>query len=177
MSMLLNRRIIAAVGATTIVLIAISVMLIGDIDEDGLPGHWEVTNGLNPFRKDANSDYDHDRLDALAEFWIGTNAAASDTDGDGTSDFDELENGEGPLDSGMDMLAAPSDINVETTNEGYLITWKNNEANATRNILLRTDNGSTWMTIAVLPASESSCLDTQIQPKVAYFYTLIATDL
>lgn len=58
-----------------------------DDDNDLIPDVYELANGLNPLDNgDATSDYDIDGLAALEEFYAGTRANLSDTDGDGLLD-------------------------------------------------------------------------------------------
>lgn len=63
----------------------------GDLDGDGLPDEYEVTNGLNPNDPiDAFEDHDKDGLSALDEYNAGTNPFDDDTDNDGIKDGEEL---------------------------------------------------------------------------------------
>lgn len=76
-----------------------------DSDGDGLPDGWEVKYGFNPLSipnlppemQDGATDYDHDGLSAMEEFYLGTNPNNSDTDGDGMPDGWEVNNGLNPL--------------------------------------------------------------------------------
>ena len=61
-----------------------------DADGDGLSDAWETLNGLNPLANDAALDPDGDGLNNLQEYQAGTNPHNADTDGDGTSDGDEV---------------------------------------------------------------------------------------
>ncbi len=62
-----------------------------DFDSDGMPNDWERRYGLNPlFPGDANGDIDGDGLNNLEEFKQSTDPTNKDTDGDGYSDYDEL---------------------------------------------------------------------------------------
>jgi hypothetical protein len=81
-----------------------------DSDRDLLPDAVESSYGLDPNdATDALADPDSDSLTSLEEFYLGTSPIASDTDGDGLSDGDELfylhtdplnpdEDGDGVLD-------------------------------------------------------------------------------
>jgi hypothetical protein len=75
-----------------------------DSDHDGIPNHWEKIHGLNPNKAaDAAFNPDHDGLKNLAEFQNGTDPSVSDTDGDGLSDGDEVNEFEtDPTDSDTD---------------------------------------------------------------------------
>lgn len=68
-----------------------------DQDDDNLPAAWELEhgfdphhNGINDFHDGQYGDPDGDGLDNLAEYQNGTDPRASDTDGDGLSDHDEV---------------------------------------------------------------------------------------
>lgn len=59
-----------------------------------MPDDWETGHGLNPNDKtDADKDPDHDELDNLAEYQIGSDPQKADTDGDGMPDGWEHKNG------------------------------------------------------------------------------------
>ena len=72
----------------------------GDADEDGLPDSWERQVGLNPAdnglinpNDGSYGDPDADGFDNFSEYTNGTNPFVSnalDSDGDGVSDYDEL---------------------------------------------------------------------------------------
>ena len=62
-----------------------------DADRDLIPDAVETALGLDPNDPDdALADADSDGLTSLREFYLGTNPAQSDTDGDGLADGDEL---------------------------------------------------------------------------------------
>lgn len=69
-----------------------------DLDDDYLPDSWESQHGLDPkenglhdrAKQGEYGDFDDDGLTNHREFLLGTHPARSDTDGDGVSDFDEL---------------------------------------------------------------------------------------
>ncbi|HSX23964.1 MAG TPA: hypothetical protein VLE74_02580 [Candidatus Saccharimonadales bacterium] len=65
-----------------------------DKDGDGMPDDWELAHGLNPADKtDAAKDPDHDGLNNLTEYQIGSDPQKYDTDGDGMPDGWEYKNG------------------------------------------------------------------------------------
>ncbi len=68
-----------------------SNQLVADSDGDGLPGWWEGLYGLDDNdSSDASIDSDADSLSNSEEFTARTNPNVSDTDGDGLSDGDEV---------------------------------------------------------------------------------------
>ncbi len=70
-----------------------------DADNDGIPDEWETKNGLNPNdASDANLDFDDDGLTNIQEYTFGTNPNNADSDGDGTSDKEEIEKDTIPTD-------------------------------------------------------------------------------
>jgi hypothetical protein len=75
-----------------------------DIDNDGIDNDWETLNGLDPYNADdADSDADTDGLTNLEEHDLGTNPQATDTDGDGLTDYDEIStHGTNPIVSDTD---------------------------------------------------------------------------
>ena len=61
-----------------------------DIDKDGMPDFWETRYGFAPDQPyDGQSDIDFDGLTNFAEFQLGTNPLAYDTDGDGVGDIND----------------------------------------------------------------------------------------
>jgi len=69
-----------------------SIIFLGDSDEDGMPAWWELLHGLSDEdAADAVQDLDSDTLTNLQEYVAGTNPLESDTDGDGLSDYDEIQ--------------------------------------------------------------------------------------
>ena len=60
-----------------------------DSDNDLLPDTWEIKYFGN-LQQNGNGDFDHDGLTNLEEFLYGTDPAKIDTDGDGLTDYDEI---------------------------------------------------------------------------------------
>jgi hypothetical protein len=134
-----------------------------DSDGDGIFDGWEIGYGLNPLDPaDAHVDSDGDRLDNFGEYLLGTDPNVPN---DGF--FAEY--------AGSDELRAPINVNVLTTSPGnHRITWTNVEVRASKVLLQRTDDGKNWITLAFLPASNSSFNDLKAVPGRAYFYRLFS---
>jgi len=72
-----------------------------DDDDDGLPDPFEQQYGYNPFdSNDATTDWDHDGINALAEFLKGTNPNSFDSDNDGIDDDKDTD----PLQSNLPIV-------------------------------------------------------------------------
>jgi hypothetical protein len=91
---------------------AFDVAADSDKDQDGLPDHWEETNGTNPFISDSQKDPDQDGLSNLSEYNNGTDPLDPDSDDGGESDGSEVTNKKDPLD--------PKDDGVKITGELYI---------------------------------------------------------
>jgi len=84
-----------------------------DIDGDGIPDEWELDNGLDPSDpSDATLDFDNDGIINIREYTLGTNPNRADSDGDGTSDREEIE---------LDTL--PTDPVSKPGGIGGLLIW------------------------------------------------------
>lgn len=148
-----------------------------DFDGDGVPNLWELQHGLDPLAVDSTTDADQDGLDAWAEFWLGTDPTTPDSDGDGANDGAEIAQSSDPLGSGAGGLVPPSNITAEPAAQGgYVVSWVNNDANATHHILQRSADRITWTTVAVVPNGNTSFTDQAAPTGMALLYALIATD-
>ena len=68
-----------------------------DVNHNGVPDSWEMANFGNLTTETATSDYDHDGLTDVQEYWLGTDPKNPDTDGDGVWDGAEVQAGTDPL--------------------------------------------------------------------------------
>jgi VCBS repeat-containing protein len=96
----------------------VTITILADSDENGMPDDWEAAYGVN----DPYADPDGDGLINRVEFLNGTdplvnNQSLPDTDGDGIPDMWEESNG---LDPGVDDAAADPDSDGLTNQEEYL---------------------------------------------------------
>ncbi len=68
-----------------------AIDIAGDTDGDGMRDTWERVNKLDHLgASDETADYDNDGLTSLEEFLAGSDPGRQDTDGDGLSDFEEV---------------------------------------------------------------------------------------
>ncbi len=61
-----------------------------DTDADGMAPDWEIEYNLDPWLNDANGDADGDGLTNLEEYLNNANPLVNDTDSDGLSDYEEV---------------------------------------------------------------------------------------
>jgi hypothetical protein len=78
-----------------------------DLDGDGLNDTWEVGQYGDAALHNASSDPDADGLNNSLEQELGTNATNADTDGDGSTDGAEVDQGTDPLDPLSRPAAGP----------------------------------------------------------------------
>lgn len=75
-----------------------SIVIAQDSDNDGMNDVWEEIYGLDKYSDDAGEDPDNDLLTNIEEYNHRTNPQSPDTDGDGSSDSMEIQEGTDPLD-------------------------------------------------------------------------------
>lgn len=87
-----------------------------DTDGDGYSDELEIANGYSPYNPDpvkfSESDMDGDRLSDYFEYVFGTDPFNADTDGDGYSDFVEIDNAYDPLNPEPVKLSVRVEINL-----------------------------------------------------------------
>lgn len=67
-------------------------MYFKDSDNDGMTDFWEEENRLDINKDDSLLDMDKDKVDNITEFILGTNPNEIDSDKDGWSDGEEIDN-------------------------------------------------------------------------------------
>ncbi|MFX0100147.1 MAG: PKD domain-containing protein, partial [Candidatus Hodarchaeota archaeon] len=77
-----------------------SILVVDDLDGDGMPDRWEADNSLDPgTAQDRNGDPDDDDLPNYLEYHYSTDPHNPDSDGDGYSDGTEISSNTNPLDA------------------------------------------------------------------------------
>ena len=97
-----------------------------DDDNDGMPDLFEKQYGYNSLNStDAESDWDHDGINALTEFQNGTNPNYFDSDGDGIDDDKDADSSQFDfpvvLRTGLNLFALPIVPESGLTSEDILI--------------------------------------------------------
>ena len=86
----------------------------GDADSDGMPDGWEIVSGLNTSTNDSAGDPDGDTLSNITEYQNGSNPYATDTDGDGIDDDDEVNTyGTNPAKRDTDYDGMPDNWEID----------------------------------------------------------------
>jgi len=88
-----------------------------DSDRDGLPDGWEVQHSFNPTSAagsgETHGDADNDGLDNFDEYLNNTDPHNWDTDGDGTSDLQEVNSGGNPNNNNDNGQPPPPELLVD----------------------------------------------------------------
>lgn len=102
-----------------------------DSDNDGYTDVQEIKNGWSPFNPEPikifESDADNDGLSDDLEIKFKTKPLVADTDADGYSDFEELDNAFDPLSTSTNKLAQKVEIALKTQTLTYYVAgekWK-----------------------------------------------------
>ncbi|MEC9326325.1 MAG: hypothetical protein VYC63_00290, partial [Verrucomicrobiota bacterium] len=91
---------------------SVVIMILDDLDGDGMPDYYEDENDLDKTVDDSAEDPDSDGLKNIDEFIAGTNPQEADTDNDGLAD--NVETGTGNFvnasNTGTDPLDSDTDL-------------------------------------------------------------------
>ena len=91
-----------------------------DSDEDGIPDWWENMVGMDPYSETgddgAAGDPDGDGLSNLYEYYLFLNPYVADTDRDGTTDFNEDDDGDG-LSNGQEQTVSHTRPDLTDTDD------------------------------------------------------------
>jgi len=127
---------------------------------DGLPDDWEVKWGFNPLvRDDPKSDADDDGLGLLAEYEEGTNPWKKDTDGDGSTDGEEVKAHTSPTDPhwGGKPPSAPTDVRMTRNRDGSMTYhWTDTSDNEESFVIWDRLPDGTWQVVGEAPANATS---------------------
>lgn len=132
-----------------------------DTDNDGMPDAWETANGLNPNVADALNVSTTNAPYLNIEVYING-----------------LPNTPAP-----DFVIPPSGVNFTNAltsgtpaSSSLTVNWSDNATNETNYVLERSPNGTTFTTIATLPANTTSYNETGLTPNTQYYYRVKATN-
>lgn len=132
-----------------------------DTDNDGMPDAWETANGLNPNVADALNVSTTNAPYLNIEVYING-----------------LPNTPAP-----DFVIPPSAVNFTNAltsgipaTSSLTVNWSDNATNETNYVLERSQNGTTFTTIATLPANTTSYNEIGLTPNTQYYYRVKATN-
>lgn len=132
-----------------------------DTDNDGMPDAWEMANGLNPNVADALNVSTTNAPYLNIEVYING-----------------LPNTPAP-----DFVIPPSGVNFTNpvtsgtpATSSLTVNWSDNANNETNYVLERSPNGTTFTTIATLPANTTSYNETGLTPNTLYYYRVKAVN-
>ena len=121
---------------------------IADADNDGMADEWEVANGLNPSKNDAN-EYSSD------------------------NGYTNIENYVNSLAQKSSYLMYPVNVAAKLTDESTVeFTWKNDAEGVTAIVLELSEDGKNFTEIQRLEATATSATITGLTPKKVYYFRL-----
>lgn len=121
---------------------------IADADNDGMADEWEVANGLNPSKNDAN-EYSSD------------------------NGYTNIENYVNSLAQKSSYLMYPVNVAAKLTDESTVeLTWKNDAEGVTAIVLEQSEDGKNFTEIQRLEATATSATITGLTPKKVYYFRL-----
>ncbi len=102
-----------------------------DTDGDGYSDGVEIATGFSPHRPEyrlSQLDWDKDGLNDEAELFFAADLQSSDTDGDGYTDFEEVDTGFSPTDPAASAKLVPSiELDLKNQTLHYMVggyRWK-----------------------------------------------------
>ncbi|MFA5754129.1 MAG: L,D-transpeptidase family protein [Patescibacteria group bacterium] len=114
-----------AAGGMLLISLAPSAGAADDYDRDGYSDEEEIAHNYSPFNpkqiRADKSDMDSDGLSDLMEWRFKTDPFRKDSDGDGYSDFQELDLVHNPLSTSTKKLASRIEINLKKQELTYFI--------------------------------------------------------
>ena len=142
-----------------------------DQDDDGMPDWWEELHFGSATGAEAGGDPDGDLLNNLGEYLFGTDPNERDTDGDGSSDWDESRAGTQGTNAGSYLGLLPCG-----TGEGgaVVVRWRSEPGKSYR--LARSTNlaadGFGWKVGSNLAATVpvNACTDAAAPGPGRYYY-------
>lgn len=119
-----------------------------DTDGDGMPDEWEIANGLDPNKNDANGDID----------------------GNGFTNIEDYINS---LARKSDNVMAPTKFRAVMQDESTVVlTWVNNEEEATATLVEQSEDGIVYKNVAELAGDAVTTTIGGLTPKKIYYFRL-----
>ena len=121
---------------------------IADADNDGMADEWEVANGLNPAKNDAN------------EYAFGNG-------------YTNIENYVNSLAQKSSYLMYPLNVAAKLTDESTVeLTWSNDAEEITSIVIEQSEDGKNFTEIQRLEANATKTTITGLTPKKVYYFRL-----
>lgn len=152
---------------------AVNIKVPFDSDLDGLPDWWELRY-FSTLSTSPSADGDSDGLNNLGEYISDNlpNDADKDSDNDGVLDAVEFAVQHNLLVTNLVSITA------NKTQRSVELSWQNNYANATSNIIQRSmDAGVTWSDAATVAATTTGYTVTGLQPGVNYQFRVLTASV